>query len=549
MIKLKQQVSCLLIAMLSATISFSQSAGNKAIKGTPDMYQGYFVYDLKNNPDVDYWGLTIYELKHDNNAIDTILKERIIERTNSFSKIGYNYLKEGVGVLCVVNGYHANGSILTEDIWEKVPYGHEYWDEVCGGSCIGKSYAYRVKLNGKYIPGPYGSSTLEGTTHQIEVTGTAYSTIPESGFYTPYYRYMSGQEMLNLCGNFPTNNHPSNIHSPSHHGFQNGCPLTSDNHIGFGKLTGVVMADNLKNIDNTQLTGEVWRIQKTLGFWGGQSANNYVSDELTGYIETVCGSYSNSIGGLTNYANQHLSLVPDLLCNGHFSSNPPKEEADSKGKWITNYVYESKDKDKQLPPSRDLFGFLEAVSGNQGLQLFENNTGTPWWPSDSVLRLAIYKLDVATPNEDISNALFTAVRDSLFDEHGTPISTEFTMNPGLYMIDYMLTDGISFPLIFDVEEKTTFNYPLSNYLDVHIYPVPIQSNGEYSVELTASATVEVSYTVYDANGANVLNTQLKLPKGRTHTLSLAEPNLPNGILFHNFVLSDNSQIQFTTIKQ
>lgn len=547
--RIKQQVLCLLLGMLSATISFSQSAGSRAIKGTPDMYQGYFVYDLTNNPDVDYWGLTIYELKYDNNELDTILKERLIEHTNNFSKINYNYLKEGVGVLCVVNGYHANGTILTEDVWEKVPHGHEYWDEVCGGSCIGKSYAYRVKLNGKYIPGSYGSSTLEGTTHQIEVTGTAYSTIPELGFYTPYYRYMSGQEMLNLCGNFPANNHPSNIHSPSHHGFQNGCPLTTDNHIGFGKLTGIVLSDNLRNFENTQLTGDVWRIQKTLGFWGGQSANNYVSDELTGYIETVCGSYSNSIGGLTNYANQHLSLEPDLLCNGHFSSNPPKEEVDSKGKWITNYVYESKDKDKQLPPSRDLFGFFEAISGSQGLQLFENNTGTPWWPSDSVLRLAIYKLDVATPDEDISNALFTANRDSLYDADGTPISTEFTINPGLYMIDYLLTDGISFPLIFDVEEKTVFHYPLSNFLDVQIYPVPINANGEYTVELIASASLEVNYTVYDANGTNVLSTQLRLPKGRTHTLSLVEPNLPNGILFHNFVLSDNSQIQLTTIKQ
>lgn len=546
-----------LICLTSLQLN-SQTEGKGAIVGTPDKYQGYFIFDSKKFPEVTNWVTTISELKwnQEKEVIDTIPQELIrnnnskTKQPSNFTKIDTRYLAPEIGVLCTVTGYDVNGNIVTTDKWDRIPFTNERWSELCGATCLGKSYVYRITIN--QLEELNSQGVWEpGSGHKISLTGDTQFSMPEYGFDLTHTRYMSPTQETQFCGSYPSTNSPLNVNSPAHHALWQGCP---DNYLEptWRRFTNVGNESHLNDINMTRLTGTVYGVQKARGIWNHD--DGATTDVLTGQAQSVCGQYINSTIGLTNYANNVLTLENNLFCNGYYSagSSTTYGHGNKPGKFIWNYVRKDKNTNGGTgtpKPSFDVFKHLEKISGGHDIEGYDNTTGIPWWPSDSVLMMNFFKLDVSNPAEDNSIAKMSFRKDSLFSPNGSPVSTNFTLEKGLYEINYLLNDGLNFPLIFEVLEKTTQSYALSNYLSINIFPVPINKDGSYSVNFDAKATLKFDYIVYDEFGKKQFERKFVMHQGHERTVKIRDNKLPSGILFHKFVFEDNSEINITTLKE
>jgi hypothetical protein len=469
-------------------------------------------------------------------------------------------------VLCTVTGYDVNGNIVTTDKWERAQFSNEKWTEICGATCVGKSYVYRIRIHQLEELNDQ-NQWVHGSGHIITLTGDSQYSIPSSGFNATHFRYMGQTEKDLFCGSYPGTNSALNVNTPAHHDMWSGCPFdyTEPN---FKQITNINNDHNINDINMNRLTGTVYRTPKAMGIWNTEG--NTTSDVLTGQAQSVCGQYVNSIVGLTNYANNVLTLENNIFCNGFYSAGVtiPNEDwgpgsdsdlpdggndIDLVYDWLMNFGYNFFNYHTSggtiKPTNPTIFSELERISGGYGIDGFDNTTGIPWWPSDSIIMMNFFKLDVSNPTEDNSIAKMSFRKDSLFSPNGSPVSTNFTLEKGLYEIDLMLKGGVSIPLIYEVQEKTTQSYALSNYLSINIFPVPINKDGSYSVNFDAKATLKFDYIVYDEFGKKQFERKFVMHQGHERTVKIRDNKLPSGILFHKFVFEDNSEINITTIKE
>ena len=125
-----------------------------------------------------------------------------------------------------------------------------------------------------------------------------------------------------------------------------------------------------------------------------------------------------------------------------------------------------------------------------------------------------------------------------FDENGVFTAPEFTIEKGLNKLLVILKDGTEKYIVYDATETTESDYQLSDFLDVVIYPVPIQGD-DFKMNIQCGATLDFSYELFDFQGYLLHSTKYSVKQGHNedHKVRSDKP-VPRGLLLNKFTFSD-----------
>jgi len=134
------------------------------------------------------------------------------------------------------------------------------------------------------------------------------------------------------------------------------------------------------------------------------------------------------------------------------------------------------------------------------------------------------------------------------NEDGSINSFNFTLEPGLYTLKMFVSDYGILDFYFEVDENSLQSFPLSNYLDVSIFPVPLTANETLSVVAISNFTMKYTYSLTDEKGNIIELKEVWSKPNELVKFIFDSNNLPKGQLFHKFVFSDGSEVIYQSIK-
>jgi hypothetical protein len=416
---------------------------------------------------------------------------------------------------------------------------------LCEKSCIGKTYAFTIRINDRY---QYGN-LLPG--HQVDV-------VAKTGY--PYeYEYFSNTAFNNMMSNSQGMNNtsscdPSQSNTLCHYGLNyntvaswlaspNGASGNNSTFIRHSGLpAGTFQDKNGGDINEST----VWAVAKNFGKWRLEPVK--VSNQLANDAATPCGQFGPSLTSMINYANNTIPLTQSLSCNGWAAGGggvDPKPWDDMN---FGGFVWSSNENNND----ENAFDLIEEVGDIISDDFAGNNTGVPWWPSDSIRQIRIVNLGSNGANSACQGVI-ELYRDSLFvSETGELNYQSIALQPGLYSFLFINEDyqiDLS-PLIMEKTNQSVSTTALSSYLTVEsIFPNPIES-GELTTRVSADASLTFDYKITSVNGV-IFYTQndISIAKDKGMKLIIPSVDLPSGSLIHTFIFEDGSTTSMTTIKQ
>lgn len=178
---------------------------------------------------------------------------------------------------------------------------------------------------------------------------------------------------------------------------------------------------------------------------------------------------------------------------------------------------------------------------------YQHDNNIPWWPSNEVSHLLIFPVSVdgtLTSGEPI----LQISKHLLVNEDGTINSYSLGLNAGLYTVKLFVADYGLIDIFFEVDEYTVQSYPISNYLDVEIFPVPISANETLTVAANSNFTMNYTYYLTDDKGKQLAKKVVSSKPNESVEFKFDSNSLPKGQLFHKFVFEDGSETIYQSIK-
>lgn len=502
------------VILFTLFLNFSAKGWN-VISVEPKNAQGFLI--LKGNlPSVDFWRLSIYERTYNVNGT---YSDRALEQINivgkNYYKIPSMYMTETAQVKYMYNieGWKRSPrTIVASDVEVQMIGSLPSWLIGDRYSCNGPTYAWAIQQNIHPSGGGSWKYFLE----------TAGQTLPDN-IHVPHYEYM-----------YKTFFETQILYSPSMLAYYDlSWPtgyLDPFNYTQFGapkafKVDGSV--GTYHDRTGTPLysyVDAIIAVQKTTGPW----KDYYL------YTDTaVISNWSNyAMEGIilrfNNYSNiDDYPEVPLLVCA---SNNTSVNGVDS------NNTY-----DNQCSEAFSDLGSapLDSIFGNY------TDCLNDYYDYTSSLHQLVFSN--WNTGESVHDTTLTA--NDLVGPNGDPNNIRHSMATGLYSLTYTNTDGQFAVAFFELKTPFTFSIPMSSYLDVNIFPVPITQN-QFNVSLEASAKLKVLYEIYDMQGTRHHKEYFDLAKGSEGTFTIrTDQPLPTGILINRFTLPDGSVKVIQTTKQ
>lgn len=263
--------------MLGASVSWGQNMLPKAVIGTPDEYQDYFVFNKFGNMNVAYWLVEINEVvTNEDETTQNRLLESVRVTDRNFFKLDEKY--KHTQLFVEVKGLSNSGTVVAHDDWEwePIPHGLPWWGGVCRVRCNAPTYSYVFSVLGEYH---FNTTNLTGQNGH-HIAGGDHTLHAGNFGNTPLvsFRNFSNGQKSDFCANgdqiggLPNSaNTFDNIFSPKHHGM-NWCPDAfyggqwSGVNFGFvpGSMNnGLTYKDYLGH--NIPANENVWQVAKAWG--------------------------------------------------------------------------------------------------------------------------------------------------------------------------------------------------------------------------------------------------------------------------------------------
>jgi hypothetical protein len=574
--------------MLSASVSFGQTTLSKALIGTPDEYQDYFVFNKFGNMTVVSWLVEINVVVNINDSTtENRLRERIRLTDRSFYKLAAQY--KSVPIHVEIRGFNSANNLVAYDEWDWLPAAPgPQWRALCSATCVAPTYALTITVDAQFEE----NSNVRTSNNNYHVRmGFDAAQVGNIGNFggnpVGIWRNFRPSEKTYFCSNGDPyggtpnpNNFHANVNAPRHHG-HNWCP---DAAPFFGSWNGVDFmfvpssahnGNQYKNYLGQPIPTDenVYRIRKGWGQWGEFQGNlQSGSHSLTpgGFggssPETQCGQFPTSgMGGLLQVWNPYFEpllqkdvngvmVTVPLVCQsmpgggGPTGSGPGNE---GYGKWpfiqALSWWYTYKDTIKPVNP-KPVFEILSDIQ-HVYIQEFEgqNTTGVSWWPGDDITMIQIYKVD-QNPNA-LMNEPVTLTPDMLIDADGNIVPLSFTLYKGLYNIVFFDEEYSTVRYLFELDEDVEHNIQKADFVDITIFPNPFDANNnQITTRLESSINTRYTYTIVDANNTPYHQSQGLLRQNDELEVIIRTQNLPAGQLFHKFVFDDGSFTILQTLK-
>jgi len=283
----------------------------------------------------------------------------------------------------------------------------------------------------------------------------------------------------------------------------------------------------------------VIRVSKGKGWWKNPvvdgSLQEIITDPLT-QVGTIC---TYSMQGIVNLMNEN-TIIEELVDDGD----------------LTRMLYcpagsipsgDIENENCEMPWMGVDYDGDDDVDGYDLLDYILNDmceTGTPDSdPWDDISFMTIESIS------DPGNPMTELEGEDMFNEFGVFTPPPMIIEEGLNRMLVILKGGKSRYVVFESDRTTQSDYSLSNFLDVNIYPVPLQGD-EFKINLQASATLDFTYELFDFKGNLVHRTKYDIKQGHNEAhLVRTEKPIPRGLVLNRFSFSDGSSFSVTTTKE
>lgn len=502
-----------LLALLSSIVLLAQE--ESVIRNLPQNTAGYLVLNNSFDYPVDYYTIEIvYKTYEDFELTD----EQVIE---TFELVGTNYIQipdeylEPDNMYINVIAHLENGEEITEGdaISTSVFGGNDYFLQE-KWVCVGSTYAFEIKK--------YRNSVTQEQYFAFE--DTHFNTQGSSA--TPYYEYVGGGTMSNIhltdyVNNIYTN--PNTIRYGEYHNLNTLSPGVNSKVVIFNNP--YPCQPHYKNASGTIITDPViYGVQKYKGPW---AVNSLTGTCLNPPVLTDfwVGDIMGAIDVINIYGDPTPCGMKEVACDGTYEAFPQAAKIDTTVK------------DFNIQPLDTIVWVWEIPEEVEGIANL--GVSVDWLPYGAVI---INKLS-GTPNTVVN----IAVAD-MIDEEGDWIDIPLNLSKGLYEILLVMEDGSIYPIHFEKIVDGENSLTMSDYLNVNIFPVPIEEN-YFNMTLSATQAVEFEYTLFSFNGELIYSNSYVIENGSSETFQIEpESELQAGYYINYFEFSDGSTMSILTVK-
>jgi len=509
----------------------------------PDKNQGYFIFNKESYPNASYWTIKLLQNDTPENA-NTWKDVQIMRTTENYYRLPIEYMMPKVATKAVIKGYLANGQVIGEVVWLINPdvINTKFIDKI---RCVGKTYVWELHVYDKIDEN--GESTGQGAFQFTSGGGELNS----AGVYLRSLRGLRSSQTLNWLSNFDQYDE-SSIFSPKHHGYQYwvyGSGYNTQGVRNAGKyfhLNNILHNDNIRDDVGSLIVGNSYVVEKTAGFWKDKDGDWFETTSDGSHYLSQFGNEP-SVGWI-NLINQKLGI--ECACNP-IPSNDNDNDPDDNGRtgwheeWYNDFAHLENNWGKPVTP---IFELLEAIRIDlSNKRDYSHDNDIPWWPSNEVTHLLIFPISV-DGTEAIGEPILQISKHLVVNEDGSINSYSLELEPGLYTVKMFIKDYGLMDVFFEVNEYSIQSYPISNYLNVEIFPVPITANETLTVKANSNFTMNYTYYLTDETGKQLSKKEVYSKPNESVEFKFDSNNLPDGQLFHKFVFEDGSETVYQSIK-
>jgi len=509
----------------------------------PDKNQGYFIFNKESYPNASYWTIKLLQNDTPENA-NTWKDVQIMRTTENYYRLPIEYMMPKVATKAVIKGYLANGQVIGEVVWLINPdvINTKFIDKI---RCVGKTYVWELHVYDKIDEN--GESTGQGAFQFTSGGGELNS----AGVYLRSLRGLRSSQTLNWLSNFDQYDE-SSIFSPKHHGYQYwvyGSGYNTQGVRNAGKyfhLNNILHNDNIRDDVGSLIVGNSYVVEKTAGFWKDKDGDWFETTSDGSHYLSQFGNEP-SVGWI-NLINQKLGI--ECACNP-IPSNDNDNDPDDNGstgwheEWYNDFAHLENNWGKPVTP---IFELLEAIRIDlSNKRDYSHDNDIPWWPSNEVTHLLIFPISV-DGTEAIGEPILQISKHLVVNEDGSINSYSLELEPGLYTVKMFIKDYGLMDVFFEVNEYSIQSYPISNYLNVEIFPVPITANETLTVKANSNFTMNYTYYLTDETGKQLSKKEVYSKPNESVEFKFDSNNLPDGQLFHKFVFEDGSETVYQSIK-
>jgi len=140
------------------------------------------------------------------------------------------------------------------------------------------------------------------------------------------------------------------------------------------------------------------------------------------------------------------------------------------------------------------------------------------------------------------------VVDDFFNENGEFTQPTFTIDKGLIRMNVIMKGGQEKYVVFENNETIEGSIALSSFLNVIIYPVPLQGD-DFTINIMADAKLDFTYEMFDFQGNLLHSTNYSVEQwhNEDHLVQSDKP-IPSGLILNRFTFRDGSILSITTTK-
>ncbi|PIX33269.1 MAG: hypothetical protein COZ21_06695 [Bacteroidetes bacterium CG_4_10_14_3_um_filter_31_20] len=513
----------ILIALLFS-LNFITFAQSKVVKLFPQYGQGYLALYRNADLGIAYWTVEIALRTWYN---DSVYNDKIVDKftlTNlDYMKMPEEYLDSNKNFIFTVQGFNTyKVQVVNDGPWNlggiiKVCPGCGPMTIKCSKKCNGTTYAWAIN---QYVNDDNSQSSFElSSTLQI------WDPVTYTGI--PYYEYMNQSEFNQVSQGSQVpywELYYNNFYgwTPGNSPHVISIPNTYPQHV------------YLDAMGNPLISGAIYGVQKDLGNWNG----DYIESQIEPFGSICYNPTQYFIDFMNDYVhvNQYYSfdytLMPELVCQPSPGGGTPPHPIP--GVNIPSLIYCAHSVVEATDLS-DVVGTIDSCLNSPAQQLLGG-----FWP-DYILGISIGRLDKEmTP--------ITLLAKDLFGPNGEYLNPNFTLEPGLYSLGLVLSDGTYVPIYKAFKKEISFSRNYSEFLNATISPVPINGE-EFNLHIEANATLKFDYVLFDFNGNELYRKNFVIHQYQLRDYTVKpKVNMPSGMLLNKFIFEDGSQLNIQTIK-
>lgn len=497
------------------------------ISHLPQNTQGYLVLNNEAYPSVKSWQVEVLQQQFlTDTIIDSTLVLLEVSPGLSYAKVPDLYWHKTNGTfgynLRVTGLDAAKVPVVTEVPKAQTGPPHNR-EEYCAHVCNGTDYAWKLAMFDVNVNGG-------GSYKYLQLLPFVNYIDEEEGVVIPIYQYMNQTQYNTIMASASLRDY---------YGLSAFADVNFDNGWAIKIFDVDPYQDDIFDPSGAPLSGTVYGVQKTLGPW--RASDLFINP-------TGLSSCYEDRQLFINHFNTYSNILPNydaLECTPSLGGEYVDfDSIDGTGRL---FWFDCKDEmvHFQLGPDGDIWDLMELIRECDMNTSGGGSGGGIKWPT-SVAEVNISRVDI-----DFSLPSGTQdFRTTLLKQEviSGPTYASFTMDPGLYRVQFRFDDKSSFALYYEVGSTLNNQVTQCEQLDATIYPVPITGNN-YNIQLKSQLNMTVGYSVGSPSGSKMYGKSYALEANKSHTETITfKAGIPNGIITHTFTCPDGSVLSIPTLK-